>query len=280
MPTPYPEPLKNYLLTNSLRAKTKYDRDGKVSKPFLELLSFCRGISFNCDELESLSFCAFRQCVLYDLEPARCFCGTPTSHGKRKDGTWYSKTCSIKCRSLDSNYKENISKAKLDQYSDPDIKKSIEDKKIQTNRRKLGVDHPMQNVECFRKHLLGSFKAKNGNTLQGYESVALTFLQELYPDIQQGIDFLQDSNNRLSKISWLDGSGKHHTSFPDFHSKLFNGFIEIKSTYTRKVGEYKLMKCRDALRNLSQAYCIITVVPTRNNVSYRIENFNREFIND
>lgn len=250
-------------------------RAGEVSKPFKDLLNFCDAIGFDSTEHENLSFACFRLCVLNDLPVPFCRCGVKSQYGKRKDNSFYVKNCSIKCRGLDIAHAENISKRKQEQYSDPTVKLGIENKKKHTNRSKLGVDHPMQDAKTFDKHFKGCFKNK-GKSLQGYEPISLDLLSNLYPDIIRGVDFIKNN----SKITWADAEGKQRTSFPDFYSELFGGFIEIKSIYTRKIGEYKLMKCRDALHIQRKAYCIITVVPKRNRVSFIVENFNTEFIND
>lgn len=202
----------------------------------------------------------------------KCICGKITVFRKSKNRGTYSASCSIKCRSLDKEYTNSISKRKLELYSNVEWKESTEHKKKNTTLKNYGVEYPMHNIICFEKQQKSAFKKKD-NGLQGYEPFIYPFLKNLYEDLIKGVDYLKKTE---LTISWKD-NGKNRRAYPDFFSEEINSFIEIKSDYTLSLHREKLMKCKDRLKELGFGYIVISVNPKKR---FAIENFNKDFIKE
>lgn len=181
------------------------------------------------------------------------------------------KYCSFLCRSADKAYCNKISKTKLSLYADPYWKLKIEDKKTATTLKNYGVEYPMQDVNIFNRQQAACFK-KDENGLHGYEPYVYPFLKQLYITIQLGTQYLKDNN---LEIKWKSDDKKYHRSYPDFFVSEINAFIEIKSDYTRKLHNEKLLKCKDELYNMGYGYYICVVKP---NKSYQFTAYNTKHI--
>lgn len=212
-------------------------------------------------------------------EPPKCHCGNKVEFLKIKLG--YSKTCSIKCRSANPEYRKNLAAAKTEQYSDPVQKAAIEAKKIQTNMENLGVAHPMQNIDSFEKQQASCFKQRklhNGLSLQGFEPKCYDFLIKIYgkENVVKGTDYLKDNG---IVIKWKDNDGKQHFSYPDFFIVSHNMFVEVKSQYTYETGYSKLMSCASALNELGFGYEIMIYEKNRKDKTYFVESFTSRLYN-
>lgn len=194
-----------------------------------------------------------------------CYCGKEI-HKDRK-------YCSFFCRSNDKEYRNKISSTKLRLYSDPKWKMITENKKVATTFLNHGVSYPMQKLEIFERQQAACFE-KDEIGLHGYEPYVFGYLKQIYTDIVLGTHFLKENN--LS-IKWMDLYNKEHRSYPDFFCPAAHTFIEIKSNYTRKLHNEKLMRCRIALHNMRYGYVICVVNP---NKSFSFESYNTKYIRE
>lgn len=268
-----PTSVKQYLISSTLRSK--YSRSGGYNTPFLEFISYCENNGFSLEQngLIDYPFNVIKTCVLNDLNPPTCDCGTPTLWAISSDGEFYPTVCSMQCRSKSKRYTSILSKIKTELYNDEEWKKSVESKKSETLLKNYDVSHPMQSIELFLKQQKSCFK-KDENGLHGYEPFVYPFILSLYPDITLGTDYL--AANSL-QIRWLGEDKKFHLSYPDFFSKEINTFIEVKSEYTRKKHDAKLKKCQEALLKMNIGYIIITCTPKK---KFILECFNKEYIEE
>ncbi len=75
------------------------------------------------------------------------------------------------------------------------------------------------------------------------------------------------------KIKWVEEDEKIHTSYPDFFVIDDDGkkfFIEIKSDFTRRSHNYKIMKAKDAILSIGFNYILLTYRPRKGLI---VENF-------
>jgi hypothetical protein len=217
-----------------------------------------------------------KTCIANNLPVPVCDCGKTTSYRKSTSGKVSATTCSIKCRSNNQSYKDSLSDAKTRQYSDPAVKKNIEAKKIATCTSNHGVPYPMQSAHIHEKHQKSSMQS-DSDGLRGYEPLGLEYLTNLYRHVIVGSTYMKD--NSIS-ISWKDADNKIRRSFPDFFVKDIKCFVEIKSEYTRVKDDYKIMKCKDTLKELGYAYAICTITPSHKFNQKRLTKFVWEMYND
>ncbi len=153
--------------------------------------------------------------------------------------------CSIKCYKSDPLAGKKISDIKLKLYSNQSWKEKTEQKKIQTNFKKYGVEHGMQNVSIFEKQQKACFtnaKEVKGMRLIGFEPLAYEYLEMIYGNnILSGSTFLKELN---LEIKWFDEKGNSHRSYPDFYIPDEKSFVEVKGVYTRDKHHYKIMKAK------------------------------------
>lgn len=268
-----PTNVKQYLSTSTLRGK--FSRSGSYSAPFLEFISFCKNNGFSLEQtgLINYPFSVIKTCILNDLGPPVCSCGTPTVWSTSSEGEFYPGSCSMQCRSKSVRYTSVLSKRKTELYSNAEWKKLVEDKKSETLLKNYNVSHPMQSIELFLKQQKSCFK-KDENGLHGYEPFVYPFILSLYPDITLGTDYLKSTS---LQIRWLGEDKKFHLSYPDFFSKELNTFIEVKSEYTREKHDAKLRKCQEALLKMKIGYIIITYTPKK---KFILECYNKEYIDE
>jgi len=164
--------------------------------------------------------------------------------------------CSSTCYKSSESGRQAISRSKAKLYSDPKWKERTEAKKIATNRKKLGVDHPMQDPECFEKQKISSFQAvkRNGLLLQGYEEQISKFLSTLNYTLQSGHEYIKTV---LGKLEWFDDQGITHRTYPDFYVPELNGFVEVKGQYTRDKDDIKIQRTADACKELGLTYFVV-----------------------
>lgn len=208
-------------------------------------------------------------CMKNNSGPIKCpVCNTTISNAHKNQ-----KWCSIICRSKDKEYGAKISKVKTALYKDPVWKAETEAKRCKTTREIYGVDYPMQNVDIFNKQQKACFD-QDENGLYGFEPHAYELLRVVYPTIMNGHTYLKENN---LEIKWLGDDGKWHHSYPDFFCPEINTFIEVKSSYTRQIHDYKLMKCIEELKNMKIGYMICVAYPRK---GLKFEIFNLDYIDD
>ena len=262
---------------STLPRQIKSTRAG-ITKEFTEFSRLCELEGKDLHKRDII----FAEMIFLVLNPDAgfCHCGKPTKFNTFVDG--YSRTCSYKCRSESPEYRANLAKAKLEQYSDPEQKAAIEAKKIQTNMANLGVAHPMQNVDSFEKQQAACFKQRKqhkGLSMQGFEPLVYDYLTMIYGEakVLQGTDYLKQQG---MTIRWNDDDGSSHISYPDFYLPDMNSFVEVKSTYTYKVGNHKIMKCRDRLNEMGYGYIIFVVTDHRKKRHISMVMHNRRYVID
>lgn len=259
------------------QVSAKINRSRKFTKAFSRILE-----NFDIPEdLLSCNISDIKICIAHDLPVPRCICGKLTSYQKDIEGQFYSVSCSMKCRSVTPRYTKALSDAKIKMYSDPKLKKEVEDKKTKTCLKNNGVLFPMQSPEIHHKHQSNSMQA-DANGLRGYESIGLEYLTAIYKTVEIGSLYLKKND---IKIQWNDDQGKLRSSFPDFFVDDINCFVEIKSVYTREKGKYKIKKCQERLNDLGFGYVICTIIPNKRIGNKRMyqylwETFNLEHISE
>jgi len=263
----YPLYIREYaagLLKENVR---RYTRFRKYTPQFNNFINFCNTSGVDIEKIYGkIPFLEILFCVTKDVGPALCRCGNILKSSRL--GTKY---CSIKCRSADKHYCRSISNRKFKLYSDPKWKDKTEKKKVETTLKNYGVRYPMQDITLFKKQQASCFK-KDENGLHGYEPLAYPFLKQLYSDLTLGTSFLEEHS---IEIKWTGDDGKSHRSYPDFFTETNNLFIEIKSDYTRKLHNAKLVSCYKRLNEMGYGYVIVVVIP---NKTFLIETFNLDYI--
>jgi len=113
------------------------------------------------------------------------------------------------------------------------VKCGIEKRK-QTNLKKYGVEHNMQDPKIFKKAQKTRFKEKSVETpsgkiiyLQGYEPQAYNKLLEQYNE-----DEIEHRVKYIPTIKYIGEDNKEHRYFPDFFIPKDNLILEVKSEYT------------------------------------------------
>lgn len=275
----YPESLKRYVKENGV--PRKLSRVKQFTAPFLQFIEFCSGVGYDllASDLIKTQSCDIRTAILNDLPAPKCQCGAVTSLRKDVKNNWYATYCSIKCRSNDPAFGNKISVTKSLLYADEQWKRQTEFKKETTMLSRYGVRSPMQNPHLHLKQQASCFQSDE-NGLRGYESQGLDFLRNRYENIVNGTIYLKNSG---LTIEWLDDNGVSRRSYPDFFVDSINSFIEIKSRYTRRKGNNKLIKCKDRLSEMGIGYVIITIEPNKRITGkktniFEIETFNLEYI--
>lgn len=248
------------------KRNTSYNRLGDLSPSFQQFLNFCKEEGLDLEQFGNVKFSELLYCILNRTLPHTCkTCGTPTRYIPEFG---YRDYCSVTCRSKSREYRKKISVVKTAKYSDPTWKANVEKAKEETLMSRFGVRSPMHSVDLHQKQQKSCYGKKE---LAGYEKHGLEFLRRRFAgEIVNGTDYLK---SRKMKISWQDDQNKERRSYPDFFIPEANCFVEIKSTYTRKVGDYKLGKCAEALDKLGYGYVIITITP-RHRTRYILETKN------
>lgn len=263
----YPPEILDYIENNLPKDRFYMNNKSGLSSAFIEFREFCKIHNIFIDKIfsENTSFMEIVYCIKQGTGPMLCECGNIVQ--KSFQGRRY---CCIRCRSNNKKYCKSISDIKSALYNDKEWKKTTENKKVATTVEHYGVSYPMQNVVIFEKQQAACFK-KDENGLHGYEPNVYPFLRQLYPDILNGTKYLKD--NKI-EIKWIGDDGKYHHSYPDFFCESINSFIEVKSDYTRKEHDYKIMKCKDELYNMGYGYYICTVKPKK---SFYFETYNHRY---
>lgn len=113
-------------------------------------------------------------------------------------------------------------------------------KRIETNLKKYGTDHPIQNIEIFDKIFKGSFKLKDYKLpsgkivkVQGFENLALDILLKTYKEEDLLIEH-KDIENRIGWIFYKDKQGIERKYYSDIYIISENKIIEVKSDWTYK----------------------------------------------
>lgn len=189
---------------------------------------FCRHAPNDTLYLLAKQLTEFRRC---------CMCGAEFTRASHIRGARY---CGNKCYKSDSSVNAKISAVKKLQYENGDWKQAVEDKKIATNMRKLGVAHPMQNPTCFEKQQSASYQSyeyRGLAGLRGYEKYAIDLLLQRgiqLNDIEVGTTALQE----LDIEFWYhDIEGKRRRYHPDLFIRSTRTFVEVKSDYTMEIAE-------------------------------------------
>lgn len=266
----YPSTIQEYILQNLQGRKVSRKTRGGYSHEYISFRNFCLSQNIDIESIFStdLSFMEIIYCISKGTGPTICNCGKVVNESA-KGRKW----CSIQCRSNDKSYCNTISEIKSKLYNDPKWKEKVEFKKISTTLERFGVKYPMQNISSFEKQQAACFE-KDENGHHGYEPYVYPFLFQIYPLIQNGTNYLKE-NNLI--IEWDGNDGKKHRSYPDFFSEEINSFIEVKSDYTRKLHENKLMKCKDELFNMKYGYIICIVNPRK---EFIFKLYNHFYITD
>jgi hypothetical protein len=267
----YPDLVKQYV--NLSKVNNKFTRSGNPTPLYLEFIEFCKNNAVNIEPLAAYPFKTIRCCIEHDLLPPVCICGKATEYKKSSTGDFYATSCSFECRSKDVRYCKRISSTKTELYKNDKWKRQVEDKKIATCTLHHNVPHPMQSAVLHKKQQHASCQTgKNG--LRGFEPQGLEYLLQFYADVISGTDYLISTEQA---IKWKGRDNKYHRSYPDFFVNDINAFVEIKSVYTREIGEYKLMQCAARLAEMEYGYVILTISPKK---LYTQETFNEQFIEE
>src|SRR5690606_23340402 len=134
--------------------------------------------------------------------------------------------------SLDIAKKKYFLKTGYEHWSkDPAVKQ----KKVETNIKTYGCNHPAQNLDYFEKTQKKRYKTYNyilpsGKEInvQGYEGYIINWL------LENGIseEDIITQNNLMPKFQYVDKNNKKHTYYPDIMIKSLKLILEVKSYYT------------------------------------------------
>lgn len=210
-------------------------------------------------------------------------CNNPTTF--RNIGKGYLVFCSAKCRSLDTDIRNNFALfAKGKKQSKETIRKRIantnqtskeqtrintmqkkygvtnpsylpehKDKCKQTSLKNWGTDYPTQNPNVFNrvkyKKRTVNINGHEFSDIQGYEDVFLQQLHDVFPNISY-VDLLEERNKTLFRKN-----GSVH--FPDFYSKKHNHMFEVKSDWTFQLHEEDVLLKKEEAEEQGYTYSII-----------------------
>lgn len=141
----FPEAVK----AEAIGLTKKISRTGKYTKPFNLFQLHCSDVGVDLTTYLGYGLSMIKYCIKHDLVPPKCSCGNMSVY---YTGSLQAAACSIKCRSADPSYRQNLSNAKNKVYSDPQRKTIIESKKIATCFANHGVLYPMQSATIHAKH--------------------------------------------------------------------------------------------------------------------------------
>ena len=133
----------------------------------------------------------------------------------------------------------------------------VRDKAMKTNLERFRVENPSQNPEIAEKQLKNSYKRKlytfpSGKTeyIQGYENTAL---DELFNSGVKEDDICVGCKN-VPEIWYDDETNKKHRHYVDIFIKSQNKCIEVKSTWTSKLGKHYIFLKQQAAKKLGYEY--------------------------